>query len=95
MGAMVEQYQHCAGMEARDMDSELMLLDDDTDRIHVLNGSAAFIWALLADPLTRQEIEAKLRMEYDVTPETDLQGLIARALDKLTGAGLITVVTSA
>ncbi len=57
-----------------------MLFDDAADAVHVLNGSAAFIWDCLKAPVSAVRIEELLREEYDLSDVPDVPGVIERAL---------------
>jgi len=89
---MCTLYQRKAGIEEREMDGELMLLDETVDRIHVLNGSATSIWNCLDDPISASAIEQRLGDEYDMGSVTDAPAVIDRTLKQLTDAGVVTEI---
>lgn len=59
---------------------ELMVVDEVADRVHVLNPSSAFIWQCLAETDDVLEIERRLRGQFKVAENQDVQALIGRAL---------------
>lgn len=61
--------------------TERMLFDEASDAVHVLNGSAVFIWDCLKAPVTTAQIESMLRDEYDLSTVADVPAMIAGVLD--------------
>jgi len=71
-----------------------MLFDESDDAVHVLNGSAAFIWDCLKAPVTADKIEDIMRQEYDLAKVPDVPVIIQRALSDLLAKKLIEPVPS-
>jgi hypothetical protein len=86
---MTTRYQTRAGVGEQQVGGERMLLDEATNRVHVLNGTAAFIWDSLKTPLTAAEIEERLAAEYDLAGVADVQATIRRVLGDFLGKGLV------
>jgi len=63
---------------ARRLGDEIVLVQLKTDRIYVLNRTAARLWELLSAGQQRAEIERQARREFDVD---EIE--VARALDEL------------
>jgi hypothetical protein len=62
------------------MDGESVLVHLRTDRIFVLNDTAARIWELLQETTDRAEIRGRLLREFDVEPallEAELETFLA------------------
>lgn len=59
-------YQRRPDVDAREVDSELFLLDRETARIHHLNATGAAVWRLVADPIPLSEI---VRVFCEAFPE--------------------------
>ena len=86
---MAETYQRRLDVAEQQVGGERMIFDESADRVHVLNGSAAFIWDCLKSPLTVPQVEERLRSEYEVTPGIDLSITITRTLSELQKKGLV------
>ncbi|MBU0724721.1 MAG: PqqD family protein [Alphaproteobacteria bacterium] len=54
---------------AAPLENTTLLLNAATGCYHGLNPVAARIWELLADPITEEQIVARLLEEFEVTPE--------------------------
>lgn len=70
------------------MGEELMVFDPETDRVHVLNKSSAFIWRCLKEGLGELDIESRLKEVYDLSSVDDVRGVIERALLQFQDRGL-------
>jgi hypothetical protein len=88
---MAETYQRRLDVAEQQVGGERMIFDESADRVHVLNGSAAFIWDCLKAPLTAPQVEERLRSEYEVTPGIDLSVTITRTLAELQKKGLVEI----
>jgi hypothetical protein len=80
-----------AGVLAREIGGEMVLLDVEAGIYFGLNEVGTRIWSLLAEGATLGEVEERLLGELEVdreTLETDLRGLVR----DLTAQGLIDVV---
>ena len=77
---METTYLRRSTVREQQVGGERMLFDDGGDMVHVLNGSAAFIWDCLKTPSTVARIEAALRAEYDLRSVADVPGMIGRIL---------------
>ena len=86
---MAATYQRRLDVAEQQVGGERMIFDESADRVHVLNGSAAFIWDCLKSPLTIPEVEKRLRSEYEIEPGIDLSTTITRTLVELQKKGLI------
>jgi hypothetical protein len=86
---MAARYQRPSGIGEQQVGDERMLLDEGANRVHVLNGTAAFIWDRLEAPITVEEIARRMADEYDLTGVADIQGTIRRVLGDLLEKGLV------
>jgi hypothetical protein len=86
---MTAKYQRRTGVGEQVVGDERMLLDEAANRVHVLNGTAAFIWDHLQSPVTVEEIEGQMAGEYDMAKAPDARASIQRVLDDLLEKGLI------
>ena len=69
-----------------------MLFQQSSDSVHVLNGSAAFIWDCLTKPVTVEQVEAVLGAEYDLTSTDNVAEIIRDTLSSFIDKGLATVL---
>jgi hypothetical protein len=88
---MAATYQRRLDVAEQQVGGERMIFDEAADRVHVLNGSAAFIWDCLKAPLTVPQVEERLRSEYEVTTGMDLSTTVTRTLTELQKKGLVEV----
>lgn len=63
---------------AKRVDDEIVLVHLETNRVHELNRTAAFLWDALATGSTHAELERQLSAEFDVEGEQ-----LAREVDEL------------
>lgn len=54
------------GVTVRAVESELLVLDRETQRIHQLNPTASFIWRCCSDAASEEEIAGLLAQKYAV-----------------------------
>ena len=80
--------QRTANLRDQDLGDEVMVFEDATDRVHVLNATAAFVWRALEEPIGLDALEVKARAEFEVGPDDDVHAILQRALDQLTEKGL-------
>lgn len=83
-----QRYRRSPSTRFRKVFEEGLLLDQEVARLHVLNPTAAFLWDLLAQPRTRDELLDALLDEFDVDPETARRD-IREFLDHAVAAGLL------
>jgi hypothetical protein len=88
---MAATYQRRLDVAEQQVGGERMIFDESADRVHVLNGSAAFIWDCLKLPVTVSQVEERLRTEYDMTSGIDLSTAITRTLTELQKKGLVEI----
>jgi hypothetical protein len=88
---MTTTYQRRLDVAERQVGNERMIFDEEGDRVHVLNGSAAFIWDCLKSPVTVPQVEVRLREEYEIRPDFDVSATITRTLTEFQKEGLIEI----
>ncbi len=67
------------------LDNEIMLLHPDTGKYYSFNKAGAYIWELLSEPITFEEIMASLLIKFDIEKskcESDTQNFIQSLLEK-------------
>ena len=76
------------GIAVRAVESELLLLDRETQRIHQLNPTASFIWHCCSDTTSEKEIASLLVEKYAVDEEIALRD-VADTLYRLRELNLV------
>lgn len=77
---MSETPIHKEGISACSLGNEWFLHDKNKGDVHVINGTARFIWDLCDGHRTVEDMGAKVRDSYDVAGDVDLNGLISGIL---------------
>ncbi len=66
----------------REVNGEVLLLDNRTDQIHQLNGTASFIWRLCRQGASVQDTAAEFAQAFDIDEKT-AQDDVAKTLAQL------------
>ena len=74
---------------SREVNGELLVLDDRAELIHQLNPTASFIWQQAQSGSAAAEIALALAEQYDVDPETAHRD-VAATLARLKELNLVT-----
>ena len=86
---MAKTYKRRAGIREQSVGKDLLVFEEKADAVHVLNGTAAFIWGCLKSPATPADIDAALRQEYDMSTVKNVPVVIQHLLADLEGKRLI------
>jgi hypothetical protein len=81
-------YVRRPGLNAVEMDGELVMMGQDQGEYYGLRDVAASIWQHLAEPRTTDELCALVAEEYDVTADGCRDDVVA-FLDELLGKELV------
>lgn len=90
---MADSFQRTKDFRVQDLGDEIMVFEDTTDQVHVLNHTAAFVWRVLEGPIDLDALEAKARDHFDVESGDDVRAILQRALDQLVEKGLAETVS--
>lgn len=82
-------YKQKEGILCRKLSNELMLYDEKTDKVHILNENGALVWELLNEENCLLEIEKTLIDKYPDTTKEEISRDINEAIEKLLSEGLI------
>jgi hypothetical protein len=63
-------------VHAVELDGEAVLLDEDNDRVHLLNATAALVWSGLDGAATVGQLGADLGRHFGVDPEEILSEVV-------------------
>ncbi|MCX6397544.1 MAG: PqqD family peptide modification chaperone [Propionibacteriales bacterium] len=77
-------------LNAVEMDGELVMMGQEQGEYYGLRDVAASLWKHLEAPKSLEELVILVSAEYDVTPETCRDDIVA-FLDDLVGRELVTV----
>ncbi len=72
----------------RDLDSDLLLLDTEADRIHQLNQTATFIWRHVEEAPSPERLAGLLAEAFDVDEQV-AQRDVLEALKRLRALNLV------
>jgi hypothetical protein len=70
---MSERFQISPNAVAKPMENSVVLIHLGTEKIFELNPTAARIWDLIAEGLTREDIHSRICVEFDVPREVAAQ----------------------
>ncbi|MEW6366677.1 MAG: PqqD family protein [Acidobacteriota bacterium] len=73
----------------REIGSELLLYDAETDEVHVLNATARLVYELHQMGSTPAQIGEVLRSRFSLGEEVDVLGDVVGCLDELRKKGMI------
>ena len=76
-------------IHARKLGAEWLLYDSSSEKLHVLNSSAEFVWRLCDGNHDLAAIKAKMREKYDIHDERKLDDDIGNILKELTQIGVL------
>jgi hypothetical protein len=82
------KFQRSPDLVWTDMDGEIVTLSIDRGEYAGLGGVGTRVWELLEEPLSLQEVSARLVLEFDVDPETCTED-VAQFIGQLVEAGLV------
>lgn len=86
---MAETYRRKKDLPEQVMGEELMVFDSDSDKVHVLNKTSAFIWGCLGDELDEEAIRQRLEKTFDLSAVKDVPEVIRTALRQLAEKDLV------
>lgn len=86
---MAETYHRKKDLPEQVMGEELMVFDAESDKVHVLNKTSAFIWGCLGDDLDEEAIQRLLEKNFDLSAVQDVPEVIRTALRQLADKGLV------
>ena len=69
---------------SREVDGQLVILTPSEGTLHELDGLAALVWSLCAEPVAVEEITARIVDEYDVekaVAQEDLVSFLVKMID--------------
>ncbi len=75
----------------QELDSEIVLYDSNTRKVHILNQTAERIWELCDGTHTVSDIAADLRTTFAAPPTAPIENDVANTVEDLTSKGLLQV----
>lgn len=83
------RYRRRAGITKRVLGAEVMLYFEDTESIHVLNRTSAFIWDFLENPASLDEIGAAVCNHFEVPEDANVAGDVRNVMEAFLNQGLV------
>ena len=77
------------GVSIYSLGKEWFLHDKNDGNVHVINGTARFIWELCDGCNTLEEIESAIKVSYEIRPDGDLANIIKDILHQFWQLGLL------
>jgi hypothetical protein len=74
------RHQKRTDVREQALGDELMVVDEKTDQVHVLNVTSAFVWKSLDETSDLDQLEQRMRDHFKPPAETDVRGMAGRAL---------------
>lgn len=82
-------YKKKKGLSERRLGDEVMLYDQEADKVHILNQTGAILWNLLDGEKSLQEIEDYFLRQFPDIKKDDLSKDIKEIIERLKEEGLI------
>lgn len=82
-------YRQKEGISSRKLGNDLMLYDQENDKVHILNETGAMVWELLSGKNKILDIENTFIKQFANTLPEELKRDINEILEKLVSEGLI------
>ena len=79
------------GVFRQELDSEAVLYHSATGKIHILNKTAERIWELCDGNHSLAEMEADLRLRFQIPDETPVAQDVAETVGQFASGGLVSV----
>lgn len=77
------------GAISAEVDGETVMVDLDMGSYFALTGTGSFIWALLENPASLDEIVEAIRQEFDVSESGSLEDAVSPFIMDLFARGLV------
>ena len=81
-------YRRVADVEAAPMQGETVIFNPATNQFCVLNETAAFLWQLLEEPRTEEQLRDDLRGAFDGVDATAAERDVREALEQFAALGI-------
>lgn len=73
------------------IEQDLFLLDTKLNKIHSLNGTAAIVWEMLAEPVSQSELVADFAEAFPVVSPGKIRRDIAAVLEKFVNLDIVLI----
>ncbi len=77
------------GLRTRTLDGRLAIYENDTDTVHLLNNTGAFVWSLLDGEHTIDDLQIEIRKRFPVEDEGDIRADVELMIEDLRQKGLL------
>ncbi|MFZ7111191.1 MAG: PqqD family protein [Desulfatiglandales bacterium] len=76
-------------VHARKLGDEWLLYDPETERLHIVNQTAEYVWRLCDGKNSLEKIKAELRTRYDIADEQQLHNDLTSILNEFDQIGVL------
>ena len=89
---MVQRFQRSAAVEAAPLQDESLLFQPTTNKFHVLNGTASYIWERLQTPTSAEQIAQGLCSDFEGVSEGQALRDVETTLKEMLGLSMVVTV---
>jgi hypothetical protein len=82
------------GILSRQVGEEWMLYDPENESVHVINGTAEFVWRISDGSNSTADIQKKMMETYDVSDESRVAEDVEEIINNFEKLGVITFIGS-
>ena len=69
-----------SGLREQALGDEILVFDEQADKVHVLNVTSAFVWKSLDETAEPAALAERLRAHFKPAADADVDGVVQRAL---------------
>lgn len=77
------------GLREQVLGDEILVFDEQADKVHVLNVTSAFVWKSLDETAEPAVLAERLRAHFKPAPDADVDGVVRRALEQFARLNLL------
>jgi PqqD family protein of HPr-rel-A system len=83
------KYRRKPGFSRKELGSDTMLYSQESEAVHILNATSAFIWESLERPHTAAELEGAIRSNFEIPEDADVRQDLEQVLAEFKEKGLV------
>lgn len=86
---MIKHFVRCGDLDAREIDDDIFLIDEDDGAIYHLNSTGAAVWRILEKPRSKRDITALICAVFPLEDPQNITNAITKILKQLRKKKLI------